>query len=617
MKIDHIKPADIESTSMRIIREELAQRGKELPEDLAPVVMRVIHATADFEYADTMTFSPEAIEKGRAAIRRGARIVTDTNMALAGINKKALAQWGGEALCFMADPEVAQEAQARGLTRAAVSMQKAAGLEGETIFAIGNAPTALLALKELMEQTSFRPALIIGVPVGFVNVVSAKEQIMETDVPWIVNRGRKGGSGVAAAICNALLYGMRQGFTTGSCAAAAAAAAAQMLLTGKIVQEAEIRTPGGPIFRAQILNQEIRRGEGSRAPVSCRCAVRKDGGDDPDITTGTLIKAEVSWSEEPGITIDGGIGIGRVTKPGLDQPVGAAAINHVPREMIAGNVRRVWDAWKKERAAATAGNSADSPDAGADAAAGNSADSPDAWPEAAAAGLRILISAPEGEALAERTFNPKLGIVGGISILGTTGIVEPMSDRAVVETIRAQLSVLKAEGRKYAVMAPGNYGLAFLTQQYGLQEEKVILISNYAAEAAQLAAEAGFEGILLAGHIGKLVKIAGGARNTHSLYGDRRMEVLWEIARDLCREEDRDALQRELADCVMTDAALQVLDRYGVKEKAAQEMAGRICHYLGEWSGGRLRTETIVFSNRDRELVRTQGALELLGGELS
>ena len=586
MKIDHIKPADIESASMRIIREELAQRGKELPEDLAPVVMRVIHATADFEYADTMTFSPEAIEKGRAAIRRGARIVTDTNMALAGINKKALAQWGGEALCFMADPEVAQEAQARGLTRAAVSMQKAAGLEGETIFAIGNAPTALLTLKELMEQTSFRPALIIGVPVGFVNVVSAKEQIMETDVPWIVNRGRKGGSGVAAAICNALLYGMRQGFTTGSCAAAAAAAAAQMLLTGKIVQEASIRTPKGPIFRAQILNQEIRRGEGSHTPVSCRCAVRKDGGDDPDITTGTLIEAEVSWSEEPGITIDGGIGIGRVTKPGLDQPVGAAAINHVPREMIAGNVRRVWDAWKKERAAATA------------------------------AGLRILISAPEGEALAERTFNPKLGIVGGISILGTTGIVEPMSDRAVVETIRAQLSVLKAEGRRYAVMAPGNYGLAFLTQQYGLQEEKVVLISNYAAEAVQLAAEAGFEGILLAGHIGKLVKIAGGARNTHSMYGDRRMEVLWEIARDLCREEDRDALQRELADCVMTDAALQVLDRYGVKEKAAQEMAGRICHYLGEWSGGRLRTETIVFSNRDRELVRTQGALELLQGEL-
>ena len=208
MKIDHIKPADIESASMRIIREELAQRGKEIPQELAPVVMRVIHATADFEYADTMTFSPDAVEKGRAAIRRGARIVTDTNMALAGVNKRALAKWGGEALCFMADPEVAEEAAKRGMTRAAVSMQKAAALGGETIFAVGNAPTALLALRELMEVTDFKPALIIGVPVGFVNVVNAKELIMETDVPWIVNRGRKGGSGVAAAICNALLYGM-------------------------------------------------------------------------------------------------------------------------------------------------------------------------------------------------------------------------------------------------------------------------------------------------------------------------------------------------------------------------------------------------------------------------
>ena len=208
MKIDHIKPSDIEKTSMKIIREELAQMGREIPEDLAPVVMRVIHTTADFEYADTMTFSPGAIEKAREAIRNGARIVTDTNMALAGVNKKSLAEWGGEALCFMADTEVAAEASARGITRAAVSMEKAAGLEGETIFAIGNAPTALLALRDLMDTKGFRPALIIGVPVGFVNVVNAKEQIMETDVPWIVNKGRKGGSGVAAAICNALLYGM-------------------------------------------------------------------------------------------------------------------------------------------------------------------------------------------------------------------------------------------------------------------------------------------------------------------------------------------------------------------------------------------------------------------------
>ena len=382
---------------------------------------------------------------------------------------------------------------------------------------------------------------------------------------------------------------LRRGFTTGSCAAAAAAAATQMLLTGESVQEAEIRTPGGPVFRAQILEQKIRyengQGQGSSSPVLAGCAVRKDGGDDPDITTGTLIAAEVSWSEEPGITIDGGKGIGRVTKPGLDQPVGAAAINHVPREMITANVGRVLDAWQEGHT-----------------------DTPP--------GLRVIISAPEGESLAARTFNPKLGITGGISVLGTTGIVEPMSDRAVVETIRAQMSVLKAAGDRFAVMAPGNYGLAFLTQRYGLREEKVVLISNYAAEAAEMAAEIGFEGILLAGHIGKLVKIAGGARNTHSMYGDRRMEILWEIAGELCREEDRDELREELEDCVMTDAALGVLDKYSLKEETAQEMARRICGYLEAWSDGRMRVETIVFANKDRELVRTEGAEELLRGEI-
>ena len=207
-----------------------------------------------------------------------------------------------------------------------------------------------------------------------------------------------------------------------------------------------------------------------------------------------------------------------------------------------------------------------------------------------------------------------------------------MSDRAVVETIRTQMKVLRAQGRRTVVAAPGNYGLAFLTEKYGLREDEIVLISNYAAEAAELAAEAGFEGLLLAGHIGKLVKIAGGARNTHSMYGDRSMETLWEIAKEFCREQDREALRKELADCVMTDAALEVLGRYGVKEQnadlygvkeqnagrgslkeqTAREMARRICGYLAEWSGGRLRAETIVFSNKSCELVQSAGAEELL-----
>ena len=202
------EPAAIEQESMRRISLGLQERGIEIEEALLPVVRRVIHTTADFEYAETLFFTEDVITYAHHAIRGGKTIITDTNMALAGVNKKALAKWGGEAICFMADPEVAEEASARGITRAAVSMERAAALDGPTIFAIGNAPTALLTLRELIDTKGYKPALIIGVPVGFVNVVNAKEQIMETQIPWIVNRGRKGGSGVAAAICNAILYGM-------------------------------------------------------------------------------------------------------------------------------------------------------------------------------------------------------------------------------------------------------------------------------------------------------------------------------------------------------------------------------------------------------------------------
>lgn len=205
--IEHIRPEDIENTSMQIIRRELEGMGKGLPEELAPVVLRVIHTTADFEYADTMTFSPRVLEKARDAIRRGAHIVTDTNMALAGISRRTLAKFGGEGHCFMADPDVAAEAKDRQITRAAVSMEKAVQLGVPTIIAVGNAPTALIRLCELIEE-GVRPELVIGVPVGFVNVEVSKELLMKTQVPWIVNRGRKGGSAVAAAICNAILYSM-------------------------------------------------------------------------------------------------------------------------------------------------------------------------------------------------------------------------------------------------------------------------------------------------------------------------------------------------------------------------------------------------------------------------
>ncbi|MBR1496944.1 MAG: precorrin-8X methylmutase [Oscillospiraceae bacterium] len=205
-ELTYIKPSEIEKRSFEIITQLLGERT--FPPERENIIKRVIHTTADFDYADNLVFSPGAVEAGLAALRGGCDIVTDTQMARAGINKTALAALGGEVRCFMSDPDVAEEAKARGVTRAAVSMERAAGLEKPCVFAIGNAPTALLRLRELALAGELSPALVVGVPVGFVNVVESKELLLRTELPYIVARGRKGGSNVAAAICNAMIYSL-------------------------------------------------------------------------------------------------------------------------------------------------------------------------------------------------------------------------------------------------------------------------------------------------------------------------------------------------------------------------------------------------------------------------
>ena len=206
--IEFVLPSEIEKRSFEIIGAELAQMGKTIPKEQEPVTKRVIHASADFEYADTMCYSANAIDNAHNLIKNGAHIVTDTNMALSGINKKRLAEYGGEVHCFMADDAVALEAGMRKVTRATVSMERAAALSVPTIFAIGNAPTALISLYEMMEKGIYTPDFVIGVPVGFVNVVAAKELFLNSEVPYIINKGRKGGSNIAAAIVNALIYSL-------------------------------------------------------------------------------------------------------------------------------------------------------------------------------------------------------------------------------------------------------------------------------------------------------------------------------------------------------------------------------------------------------------------------
>jgi len=372
---------------------------------------------------------------------------------------------------------------------------------------------------------------------------------------------------------------MRYGFTTGSCAAAAAKAAAYMLLTGQQKKEIAIETPKGILYRAAVLDI-------GRAENEVSCAVEKDGGDDPDITTGAWIYARVSYMERSleqqkyekdkmtggqKIVIEGGPGVGRVTRPGLDQPIGAAAINHVPREMIAKEVLEVC------RIADYKGS------------------------------LKVEISVPEGERLCERTFNPRLGIVGGISILGTSGIVEPMSSQALLDTIRLQLRQRRALGFDYVALSPGNYGLDLMKRTYGYDLDRSVKCSNFIGAAIDMAVELGFRKMLLTGHIGKLIKVAGGIMNTHSKEADCRMELLAAFS---IRERVDVPLACRMLECATTEEALPILEESGKRQQVMDSIAERICYYMERRAEGRMKADCILYANGFGELARSRGAEE-------
>lgn len=359
---------------------------------------------------------------------------------------------------------------------------------------------------------------------------------------------------------------LRLGYTTGSCAAAAAKAAAYMLLTGRRMERVALATPKG--IRLELEVREVETG-----PGYVSCAIAKDAGDDPDVTDGALIFARVSRREEPGIVIDGGPGVGRVTKPGLDQPVGAAAINSVPRRMIRENLEEVC--------------------ALAD------------W----SGGLEAVISVPEGERLAKKTFNPRLGIAGGISILGTTGIVEPMSDGALVGTIRAELSQRRAAGDRYVLLTPGNYGSEFIRDGLGLDPALAVQTSNFIGDALDLCRELGFSGALLVGHVGKLVKLAGGMLNTHSRWGDCRMEILAAHAGAAGAPPER---LGELLECAACDDALRILREAGVYRETLERLTRRAAFHLSARAGEDLEVGTVLFSKVYGILGRTENAEALL-----
>ena len=363
---------------------------------------------------------------------------------------------------------------------------------------------------------------------------------------------------------------MRSGFTTGSAATAASAAAAYMLFSEKIKEKVTIITPAGVPYNASIV--EIRREE-----RAVSCAVRKDGGDDPDITTGSLIFSKVEIVNEDGaeteILIDGGAGVGRVTKAGLDRAVGEAAINTVPRKMIESELKKISEDFDFKGK------------------------------------ISVTISVPGGEELAAKTFNPRLGIVGGISILGTSGIVKPMSLEAIRDTIKAELSVKRAEGRRIAVLTPGNYGRDFLKDNYSYKIDDAVQCANFIGDSIDMAAEAGFEAVLLIGALGKLVKLAGGIMNTHSREADCRMEILSAAAVRAGMEIES---VREILSSVTTEDALRIISEKGFTDKVMSDLSFRAADALERRAGGRIMTGLMIYSNSFGLLGKTDNALELL-----
>ena len=359
---------------------------------------------------------------------------------------------------------------------------------------------------------------------------------------------------------------MRKGFTTGSCAAAASKAAAWMLLSGKEKNKIEITTPAGIVYSPDV--EDITRGD-----TFVKCAVRKDSGDDPDITNGSLVYAKVSYadgeSHEERVIITGGEGVGKVTRPGLDQPVGNAAINTVPRMMIRDEVMQVMDLFDYDGS------------------------------------LNVEISVPGGEEIALKTFNPRLGIEGGISIIGTTGIVEPMSTKALLDTIRVELNQLKEMGASIAVISPGNYGLDFMKDTYDFDLDRAVKCSNYIGDTIDMAAELGFEKMLLCGHIGKLVKVSGGIMNTHSKEGDCRMELMAAAAARF--GADNETLNRIL-DCVATEEAIEILVEKNLREKCFEYITDKISFYLNKRSTDKMKVECIVYANAYGLLGKTENA---------
>ena len=349
------------------------------------------------------------------------------------------------------------------------------------------------------------------------------------------------------------------GYTTGSCAAAAAKGSTYMLLTGEKIHEIQLMTPKGIELTLKLLDIQI-------MPDGVSCAVEKYSGDDPDVTDGIWVYAKVSKNNINSIRVDSGLGVGRVTKKGLEQPVGHAAINKVPRKMMIDNVMKVCE------------------------------------DHAYSDGLDIEITIPQGVEIAKKTFNPYLGIEGGISVLGTSGIVEPMSESALIESIRIEMNMKVVSGYRDLVMTPGNYGTDFALNTLNISPEYLMKCSNYIGETLDMAIDLGVENILFISHIGKFIKLAGGIMNTHSAHGDARLELLAIYA--LKAGVDRRTALKVL-ECLTTDEAIDILLETPYFESIMTCLLERMMHHINRRTGGLIHCAIVLFTNSHGILGRS------------
>lgn len=363
---------------------------------------------------------------------------------------------------------------------------------------------------------------------------------------------------------------LRSGYTTGSCAAAAAKAATSMLLSGVIVNKVSLLTPKGVTLQLTI--EDI-----NMSKDSVRCAIRKDSGDDPDVTNGILVYAKVNRIQGNQTIVDGGIGVGRVTLPGLWQKIGEAAINKVPRQMIMQEVTTVCEQMGYD------------------------------------GGLRVIIEIPEGVEIAKRTFNPRLGIEGGISVLGTTGIVEPMSESALIDSIALEIKVKKANGQEILILTPGNYGADFLNETLHIDINKAVKCSNYVGEALDTAVEVGYMKILMVGHVGKFVKLAAGIMNTHSKQADARMEIF--LANAALEGANLETLQA-IEQAITTDEMISILKQSGHLDSVMKRIMNRIQFYVQHRLGMDIKVGIMVFSVEYGLLGQTEGTEDLIIEEI-